>query len=138
MQICTWSSRLNFGFIPRRNEKELPLVRLVVEAASVDCAPTAPASATSASNSGNSFAELARLRTDPQHTRPALPLLRSRPGGVHAASVVRSPKSDKLSNSSDASQRSSNCPTLPVNFNSPTGALANAHHVPLKPMLMRR
>jgi hypothetical protein len=39
--------------------------------------------------------ELARLRTYPQHTLPLLPLLRSRPGGVHKASVVRSPKSDK-------------------------------------------
>ena len=38
---------------------------------------------------------LARLRTYPQHTLPLLPLLRSRPGGVHKASVVRSPKSDK-------------------------------------------
>ena len=36
-----------------------------------------------------------RLRTYPQHTLPLLPLLRSRPGGVHKASVVRSPKSDK-------------------------------------------
>src|ERR1051325_1424367 len=41
--------------------------------------------------------DVARLRTDPQHTPPLLPLLRSRPGGVHKASVVRSPKSDKLS-----------------------------------------
>src|SRR5712691_13218026 len=41
--------------------------------------------------------ELARLRTYPQHTLPLLPLLRSRPGGVHKASVVRSPKSDNLS-----------------------------------------
>src|SRR5437870_1840458 len=80
------------------NEKELPLVRQVAQQASVDCAPDAPASATCRSSRGNSFAELARLRTDPQHTRPALPLLRSRPGGVRAASVVRSPKSDKLSN----------------------------------------
>ena len=39
--------------------------------------------------------KLARLRTYPQHTLPLLPLLRSRPGGVHKASVVRSPKSDK-------------------------------------------
>src|ERR1700730_11215044 len=38
--------------------------------------------------------DLARLRTYPQHTQPLLPLLRSRPGGVHKASVVRSPKSD--------------------------------------------
>ncbi len=36
-----------------------------------------------------------RLRTYPQHTLSLLPLLRSRPGGVHKASVVRSPKSDK-------------------------------------------
>ena len=36
-----------------------------------------------------------RLRTYPQHTLPLLPLLRSRPGGVHKTSVVRSPKSDK-------------------------------------------
>src|SRR5438132_13185601 len=42
--------------------------------------------------------ELARLRTYPQHTLPLLPLLRSRPGGVHKAGVVRSPKSDNLSN----------------------------------------
>jgi len=35
-----------------------------------------------------------RLRTFPQHTRLWLPLLRSRPGGVHRACVVRSPKSD--------------------------------------------
>jgi len=42
--------------------------------------------------------ELARLRTYPQHTRAWLPLLRSRPGGVHRRSVVRSPKSDKFSN----------------------------------------
>ncbi len=41
--------------------------------------------------------DLARLRTYPQHTPPLLPLLRSRPGGVHKASVVRSPKSDNLS-----------------------------------------
>src|SRR5712691_6701894 len=41
--------------------------------------------------------ELARLRTYPQHTLPLLPLLRSRPGGVRKASVVRSPKSDNLS-----------------------------------------
>src|ERR1044072_9419895 len=41
--------------------------------------------------------DVARLRTYPQHTLPLLPLLRSRPGGVHKASVVRSPKSDKLS-----------------------------------------
>src|SRR6476659_1124270 len=40
--------------------------------------------------------ELARPRTFPQHTLPLLPLLRSRPGGVHKASVVRSPGSDKL------------------------------------------
>src|SRR5690242_3777321 len=39
-------------------------------------------------------AELARPRTFPQHTLPLLPLLRSRPGGVHKASVVRSPGSD--------------------------------------------
>ena len=39
---------------------------------------------------------LARLRTYPQHTPPLLPLLRSRPGGVHKANVVRSPKSDNL------------------------------------------
>src|SRR4029079_16756514 len=39
--------------------------------------------------------ELARHRTFPQHTLPLLPLLRSRPGGVHKASVVRSPGSDK-------------------------------------------
>src|SRR3982750_4930330 len=38
---------------------------------------------------------LARPRTFPQHTLPLLPLLRSRPGGVHKASVVRSPGSDK-------------------------------------------
>ena len=38
---------------------------------------------------------LARPRTFPQHTLPMLPLLRSRPGGVHKASVVRSPGSDK-------------------------------------------
>jgi hypothetical protein len=38
---------------------------------------------------------LARPRTLPQHTLPLLPLLRSRPGGVHKASVVRSPGSDK-------------------------------------------
>jgi len=41
--------------------------------------------------------ELARLRTYPQHTRAWLPLLRSRPGGVHRHYVVRSPKSDNLS-----------------------------------------
>ena len=40
---------------------------------------------------------VARPRTFPQHTLPLLPLLRSRPGGVHKASVVRSPGSDKLS-----------------------------------------
>src|SRR5215475_1688474 len=39
--------------------------------------------------------ELARPRTFPQHTLPLLPLLRSRPGGVHKACVVRSPGSDK-------------------------------------------
>ena len=39
--------------------------------------------------------KVASLRTYPQHTLPLLPLLRSRPGGVHKASVVRSPKSDK-------------------------------------------
>ena len=39
--------------------------------------------------------EVARPRTFPQHTLPLLPLLRSRPGGVHKASVVRSPGSDK-------------------------------------------
>ncbi len=44
-----------------------------------------------------SLLDVARLRTYPQHTPPLLPLLRSRPGGVHKASVVRSPKSDKLS-----------------------------------------
>src|SRR5882762_10716909 len=42
--------------------------------------------------------ELARLRTYPQHTLPLLPLVRSRPGGVCKASVVRSPKSDNFSN----------------------------------------
>src|SRR5439155_18461597 len=36
-----------------------------------------------------------RLRTYPQHTLSLLPLLRSRPGGVHKTSVVRSTKSDK-------------------------------------------
>src|SRR5437660_11874153 len=36
-----------------------------------------------------------RLRTYPQHTLSLLPLLRSRPGGVHKTSVVRSPKSDE-------------------------------------------
>src|SRR3989442_8996542 len=35
-----------------------------------------------------------RLRTYPQHTLSLLPLLRSRPGGVHKTSIVRSPKSD--------------------------------------------
>ena len=40
------------------------------------------------------FLILARLRTYPQHTLSLLPLLRSRPGGVHKASVVRSPGSD--------------------------------------------
>ena len=39
--------------------------------------------------------ELARPRTFPQHTLPLLPLLRSRPGGVHKACVVRGPGSDK-------------------------------------------
>ena len=39
--------------------------------------------------------KLARPRTFPQHTPPLLPLLRSRPGGVHKTSVVRSPGSDK-------------------------------------------
>ena len=39
--------------------------------------------------------KVARPRTFPQHTLPLLPLLRSRPGGVHKASVVRSPGSDK-------------------------------------------
>src|SRR5207237_1213056 len=43
--------------------------------------------------------DVARLRTDPQHTPPPLPLLRSRPGGVRGAGVVRSPKSDKFSRS---------------------------------------
>jgi hypothetical protein len=38
---------------------------------------------------------LARPRTFPQHTLPLLPLLRSRPGGVHKACIVRSPGSDK-------------------------------------------
>src|SRR6266404_7253342 len=38
---------------------------------------------------------LARPRTCPQHTPSLLPLLRSRPGGVHKTSVVRSPGSDK-------------------------------------------
>src|SRR6185436_4255164 len=38
---------------------------------------------------------LVRLRTYPQHTRAWLPLLRSRPGGVHRCYVVRSPKSDE-------------------------------------------
>jgi len=41
--------------------------------------------------------DLARLRTYPQHTCAWLPLLRSRPGGVHRRGVVRSPKSDNLS-----------------------------------------
>ena len=36
-----------------------------------------------------------RLRTYPQHTRSWLPLLRSRPGGIHRGYVVRSPKSDR-------------------------------------------
>src|SRR5207302_5923479 len=36
-----------------------------------------------------------RLRTYPQHTLSMLPLLRSRPGGVHKTTVVRSPKSDE-------------------------------------------
>src|SRR5437868_3116605 len=40
------------------------------------------------------LAFLVRLRTYPQHTRTWLPLLRSRPGGVHRSYVVRSPKSD--------------------------------------------
>src|SRR5260370_5432913 len=39
-----------------------------------------------------------RLRTYPQHTLSLLPLLRSRPGGVHKTSVVRSPKSGKQLN----------------------------------------
>src|SRR4026209_1128801 len=43
---------------------------------------------------GGCFLKLARPRTFPQHTLPLLPLLRSRPGGVHKASVVRSPGSD--------------------------------------------
>src|SRR5438552_2223343 len=42
-----------------------------------------------------SLKELTRLRTYPQHTLSLLPLLRSRPGGVHKTSVVRSPKSDE-------------------------------------------
>ena len=41
---------------------------------------------------------MARPRTFPQHTLPLLPLLRSRPGGVHKACVVRSPGSDKKLN----------------------------------------
>jgi len=45
--------------------------------------------------------DLARLRTYPQHTRAWLPLLRSRPGGVHRRSVVRSPKSDNLSKAAE-------------------------------------
>src|SRR5687768_9736644 len=50
--------------------------------------------------------KLARPRTYPQHTPPLLPLLRSRPGGVHKASVVRSPGSD---NPSDGGIRISDC-----------------------------
>src|SRR4026207_515267 len=45
----------------------------------------------------SSLLDLARLRTYPQHTCAWLPLLRSRPGGVHRRGVVRSPKSDNLS-----------------------------------------
>ena len=44
---------------------------------------------------GSDLQMLARPRTFPQHTLPLLPLLRSRPGGVRKASVVRSPGSDK-------------------------------------------
>jgi hypothetical protein len=49
--------------------------------------------------------DLARLRTYPQHTRAWLPLLRSRPGGVHRHYVVRSPKSDKLSKTAKSDVR---------------------------------
>src|SRR5437588_8039783 len=38
---------------------------------------------------------LLRPRTYPQHMPSLLPLLRSRPGGVHKTSIVRSPGSDE-------------------------------------------
>ena len=53
--------------------------------------------------------KLARLRTYPQHTLPLLPLLRSRPGGVHKASVVRSPKSDKERSLNDCQLSIADC-----------------------------
>ena len=41
---------------------------------------------------------LLRPRTYPQHMPSLLPLLRSRPGGVHKTSIVRSPGSDESLN----------------------------------------
>src|SRR5215213_7841885 len=96
MQTCTWSSRLNFMFMAKREKSCRGGFRLN-RAATLDCAPTRRGSASLAR--GNSLLKVARLRTDPQHTPPPLPLLRSRPGGVRGASVVRGPKPDKLSKS---------------------------------------
>src|SRR5215208_2358722 len=94
MQTWTWSSRLNCIFMAI--EKELPRGL---------CGERGDAGLCSnAARFGKPFlaatlSDVARLRTDPQHTPPPLPLLRSRPGGVRGASVVRSPKPDKLGNS---------------------------------------
>src|SRR5438270_1136974 len=72
--------------------------------------------------------DVARLRTDPQHTPPPLPLLRSRPGGVRGAGVVRSPKSDKFSRGPSVRAARDGTPTR-VHHN-PLGAVNASAHPP--------
>src|SRR5437764_8077646 len=95
MQTCTWSRRLMLIFMAKKKSCREAASEI---RATLDCAPTRRASASLCPRQLSSG--WARLQTDPQHTPPPLPLLRSRPGGVRGASVVRSLKPDKFSRSS--------------------------------------
>src|SRR2546423_12938214 len=95
MQTWTWSRRLTLIFMAKKKSCREAASEI---RATLDGAPARRASATLGPRHLSS--RWARLQTDPQHTPPPLPLLRSRPGGVRGASVVRSLKPDKFSRSS--------------------------------------
>src|SRR2546423_10620549 len=97
MQTWTWSRRLTLIFMAKKKSCRAA-ARSRKFAPALDCAPTRRASAGLCPRQLSSG--WARLQTDPQHTLPPLPLLRSRSGGVRGASVVRSLKPDKFSRSS--------------------------------------
>ena len=77
---------------------------------------------------------LLRPRTYPQHMPSLLPLLRSRPGGVHKTSIVRSPGSDE--SLKHCQLQIANCRLVGSGLRSycpnPSGALAPATQVKLK------